>query len=104
MQLPHVQVFYQENVPYRLRIGHNFKRLHHNMQTISGIIGVVLYYSRYGDIIVIPDTGWFVTSRSQQYSSIRVRNGEHGYDNNAETMRVSIIKIICKKLYDKNFP
>lgn len=61
------------------------------MQTINGIIAVVLY-SRYGDIIVIPDTGWFVTSRSQQYSSIRVRNGEHGYDNNAETMKVSIIK------------
>ncbi|XP_065915476.1 venom phosphodiesterase 2-like [Dysidea avara] len=66
--LPHVQVFYLNEVPYRLRIGHNFK-------------------NRYGDIVVIPDIGWFITSRSDMYNFIVVRSGEHGYDNNAVTMR-----------------
>ena len=58
----------------------------------------MLCYSRFGDIIVIPDTGWFVTSKAKQYSFIIVRSGEHGYDNNAKTMRVSINKIY--QLYD----
>ena len=37
---------------------------------------------------MIPETGWYVTSRTVPYT---VNKGEHGYDNNAETMRVSIV-------------
>ena len=66
-----------------------FKKVLHSYKCrqVKVIIDVT-FYSRYGDIVLIPDTGWFVTSRSDQY---RVRNGLHGYDNNAKTMRVSVI-------------
>lgn len=59
------------------------------------VVNIVILHSRYGDIIVIPDTGWFITSRSTNYSFIVVRSGEHGYDNNAKTMRVSSYHQLC---------
>ena len=42
-------------------------------------------YSRYPDIIVIPDIGWYATAEGRHMS----RKGEHGWDNNAITMKVS---------------
>ena len=48
---------------------------------------------------MIPDVGWFVTSRSPQYSYARVLKGLHGYDNNIKTMRVSKHQLLSR-LYD----
>ncbi|XP_065906143.1 bis(5'-adenosyl)-triphosphatase enpp4-like isoform X2 [Dysidea avara] len=61
--LPHAQVYYADEVPFRLRVDHNLK-------------------NRYSDIIIIPYIGWYVTTRS----GYRPRSGEHGYNNNARTM------------------
>ena len=49
-----------------------------------------MFYSRYTDISVIPEIGWYVTTRS----GYTPRRGEHGWNNNAVNMRVSYI-LIC---------
>ena len=44
------------------------------------------FNSRYTDINVIPDIGWYVTTKSGHTP----RHGEHGWNNNAVAMRVSL--------------